>query len=305
MRRIAPLALVWTLLALGLGVAAAGAAPPAGLADGPSLSTMALGPNDFASARVVSQGHREAGRGAVAVYTRDFAPGARAERSPLLSAWNEVALLVDETAARSELAAIRSTLASPGGRAAVGRSFKTGFTRSAKLRITSLTVSRPTTLGIGVDSLRFAITFKTRVGRFHVAYAFVRVDRAIGQIVLLGHPGKIIAAGDVKRLAVAQRERFRKGFTITRGEVAVTGTAAQGSTLGADHVGRWDGGPSEFAYQWSRCDSAGVCTSIPGAVGQTYTVTAEDAGKTLKVTVTGKNSVSTFTAESGQTTAVA
>ena len=261
MRRLVPLALVWTLLALVLGGAAAGAAPPANLADGPSLSTMALGPNDFASARVIAQGHQEA-EGAVAVYTRDFAPGARAQRTPLLAAWNEVALLADETAARSELASVRATLASAGGRAAVGRSFKDGFTRSARLKVTSLTVSRPTSLGIGVDSLRFGITFKTRLGRFHVAYAFVCVDRAVGQILLLGRPGRIVAAGDVKRLGIAQRDRFRKGFTITRGEVVLAGAPTQGSTLTANHTGRWDGGPAEFTYQWSRCDATGACTPI-------------------------------------------
>jgi hypothetical protein len=128
-------------------------------------------------------------------------------------------------------------------------------------------------------------------------FAFVRVDRAIGQILLLGRPGKIIAAGDVKRLAVAQRERFRKGFTITRGEVVLTGTAMQNSTLTANHTGRFDGGPSEFAYQWSRCDTTGACTPIAGATGPTYTLGPEDARHWVKVTVTGRNTVSSLTAE--------
>ena len=167
------------------------------------------------------------------------------------------------------------------------------------MKITSLAVSRATSLGTGVDAVRFAITFKTPVGRFHLVFAFVRVDRAIGQILLLGRPRKIIAAGDVKRLAVAQRERFRKGFTITRGEVVLSGTPTQGSTLTASHTGRFDGGPSEFAYQWSRCDATtGACTPIAGATNATYTLGTEDAGQRVKVTVTGRNTVSSLTVES-------
>jgi hypothetical protein len=301
MRRFAPLALVWTLVALALGVAAAGAETNP-LPDGPALSTMALGPNDFAAARVAGQGHVDS-EGAVAAYVREFAPGARAVRSALLAASNEVALLADETAAREVTSSVRAALASPAGRAALGNSFRSSFTRSSKLKIISLAVSRPTTLGIGADAFRFAITFKTRVGRFHLVFAFVRVDRAIGQILLLGRQGKIIAAGDLKRLAAAQRDRFRKAFTITTGQVVLAGTlygetAKRGSTLTANHTGRFDGGPSEYAYQWSRCDPTGACTPIEGATSATYAPTEADVDRRVKVTVTARNSVSSITVES-------
>lgn len=305
MHRFVTIAVSWALLALALGVAAATAATAAGPADGPALATMALRADDFAAARVTAQGEVES-EGAVAAYARDFAPGARPRRSSLLGASNEVALLADETAARTDLASLRRMLASASGRAAMGRAFRNGFTQSSKLAVTSLVVSRASSLGVGVDSLRFAITFKTRLGRFHVVLAFVRVDRAVGQILLLGRPGKIIAAGDVKRLGAAQRDRLRAGFTITRGQVPVTGTPTVGSTLQADHRGKglWDGGPSEFSYGWSRCDAAGACTPIPGAINETYTVTPEDAGQTLKVSVTGRNAVSSLTVDSAPTAAV-
>lgn len=303
MRRLAPLALVWTFLALALGVAAAGAAPPASLPDGPALSVMALGPNDFASARVVAQGHQPPD-GAVDAYARDFASGSRAGRTPLIAATNYVALHASEADARAEVAAARLALGSARGRADFAKSFTTGFTQGSKLKVTKVTVSRPTSLGIGVDSLRWGIAFKTRVGRIHVAFAFVRLDRAVGTIILVARPGRMVAVGDMKRLGLAQRNRFRAGFTITdRGGPAVTGLATLGSTLTSDR-GRWNGGPSEVAYQWSRC-SAGTCTPIAGAVGQTYVVTPEDAGSTLKVTVTAKNSVSSASADSAESAAVA
>src|SRR5687768_561435 len=162
MRRLVPLALVWTLLALALGVVAAGAAPPVSLPDGPELSVMALGPNDFARARVTAQGHQDP-NGAVAAYARDFAPGSRAGRTPLVAATNYVELLAAESEARANLATVRLALSTPRGRADFGRSFATGFTQGSKLKVTSFAVSRPTSLGIGVDSLRWGVTLETRV----------------------------------------------------------------------------------------------------------------------------------------------
>ena len=303
MRRVAPLVLVWTLLALALGVVAVGAATSASLPDGPELSLMALGPNDFARARVAAQGHMDVD-GTVAAYARDFAPGATAGRTPLIAATNYVELLASESEARAYLATARLSLSTPRGRSDFAKSFAKSFSQGSKLKVNSVAVSRATSLGVGVDSLRWGVTLKTRVGRIHVAFVFVRVDRAVGTILLVARPGKIVALGDVKRLGVAQRDRFRKGFTITRGAPLVTGTATRGSTLSAEHVGRWDGGPSEFAYQWSRCDASGACTPIAGATGQAYVVAPEDAGSYLKVNVTAKNSVSALAVDSPPTTPV-
>jgi hypothetical protein len=291
------------LLAVALGTVAASAASAASPPDGPELSLMALGARDFARARVAKEGQVDP-EGAVAAYARDFAPGSRAGRTPLIVAGNHVALLRAESEARAQLATLRLAISSPRGRADFGRSFAKSFSRGSGLRVRSVAVSRVTSLGIGVDSLRWGVTMQTRAGRLHVAFVLVRVDRALGTIVLVGRPGRIVALADVKRLGTAQRNRFRTGFTITRGAPAVTGAATQGSTLTAEHLGRWNGGPSEFAYQWSRCDAAAACTPIPGAAGQTYVVAPADAGAFLKVTVTARNTVSTLAVDSPPTAQV-
>jgi hypothetical protein len=50
-------------------------------------------------------------------------------------------------------------------------------------------------------------------------------------------------------------------------------------------AGSWDNVTGPFAYQWSRCLGS-ACQAIPGATGTSYTATAADAGRSLKVAVT-------------------
>ncbi|CAB4935584.1 unannotated protein [freshwater metagenome] len=57
--------------------------------------------------------------------------------------------------------------------------------------------------------------------------------------------------------------------------------------------GGWDNDPGTYAYQWRRCPSKsanGSCTSIPGATGSTYELTAADGGTYVRVNVTARNS---------------
>jgi hypothetical protein len=85
----------------------------------------------------------------------------------------------------------------------------------------------------------------------------------------------------------------------------ISGTPQVGQTLTASN-GTWtsDTTPT-YTYQWNRCDSAGNnCAAITGATAQTYTVAAADVDKTLRVTVTGKNSSGSASASSAQTAAV-
>jgi hypothetical protein len=63
----------------------------------------------------------------------------------------------------------------------------------------------------------------------------------------------------------------------------ITGTPTQGQTLKEGH-GKWTNSPTSYRYQWQRCDPTGAsCTAIPGAVAQVFTLTAADAGHTLRV----------------------
>ncbi|MCU1481526.1 MAG: hypothetical protein JWQ19_2312 [Subtercola sp.] len=61
----------------------------------------------------------------------------------------------------------------------------------------------------------------------------------------------------------------------------ITGTVAVGSTLTA-HPGAWSPAPVTFAYKWQR-----GATTIAGATGATYKLTAADAGYSVFVFVTG------------------
>ena len=67
----------------------------------------------------------------------------------------------------------------------------------------------------------------------------------------------------------------------------ITGTEQVGQTLTADTSGISDVNGltnPQFAYQWIRSDS-GSDTNIPGATGQTYTLTDDDEGNSIKVQV--------------------
>lgn len=75
---------------------------------------------------------------------------------------------------------------------------------------------------------------------------------------------------------------------------AVSGTAVVGQQLSAD-PGRWEGAPTEFAYQWLRCppgvrpgDTTG-CAPIAEATSPRYALGGEDVGARDLVLVTATN----------------
>jgi outer membrane protein assembly factor BamB len=62
-----------------------------------------------------------------------------------------------------------------------------------------------------------------------------------------------------------------------------------GQTLSVT-TGSWTNDPSSYAYEWLDCDSTGDnCTSIPNAIGDTYTLTSSDIGSTIEASVTATN----------------
>ena len=73
------------------------------------------------------------------------------------------------------------------------------------------------------------------------------------------------------------------------GEPAITGTAQAGQELTADAspIMDADGLPSSFTYQWHRVDADGMSNpaDITDATAATYSLTAADAGKKVKVKV--------------------
>jgi hypothetical protein len=76
---------------------------------------------------------------------------------------------------------------------------------------------------------------------------------------------------------------------------SITGSAHVGKVLTA-HNGTWSGStPITYAYQWTRCSSAGAgCVPIgEAAQSQTYILTSDDLGHRLRVIVSATNSAGT------------
>jgi hypothetical protein len=86
----------------------------------------------------------------------------------------------------------------------------------------------------------------------------------------------------------------------------ISGTPMEGQTLvGAD--GTWAGAaPITFTYVWSRCDATGAaCAPIAGATSKTYVLVAADTDKTLRLSVTAKNTPGSQTQTSAPTAVIA
>ena len=84
----------------------------------------------------------------------------------------------------------------------------------------------------------------------------------------------------------------------------ITGTPRVGETLTAQN-GTWSNSPTAFQYQWLRCNPAGEsCANVVGAIQRTYLLTSADAGRTMRVRVTGINADGATNARSAQTAVV-
>ena len=85
----------------------------------------------------------------------------------------------------------------------------------------------------------------------------------------------------------------------------VSGSVVQGQTLSGSS-GTWTGSPAPtFGFQWQRCNSGGgSCADVVGQTATTYSLGAADVGSTLRVVVTGTNSVSSASATSAVTAVV-
>jgi uncharacterized delta-60 repeat protein len=86
----------------------------------------------------------------------------------------------------------------------------------------------------------------------------------------------------------------------------ISGTAIEGEALRVNPPGAWSGSPEiQRTYQWRRCDSAGAnCLDIASATATTYTLTAADLGRTIRVRETATNADGTGSADSAATTVV-
>jgi hypothetical protein len=84
----------------------------------------------------------------------------------------------------------------------------------------------------------------------------------------------------------------------------ISGTARVGQTLTASN-GTWSNSPTDFTYQWLRCNtSGGSCVSAPNGTQKTYTLVGADAGHKMRVRVTASNADGNASAESEPTDTV-
>ena len=144
----------------------------------------------------------------------------------------------------------------------------------------------------------------------NLTYRWQRCDAATGLTCsdIVGQAARTykVAAADVGsrlQIVVTATNSAGTGWAVVQTGVAITavpinraapkisGVAQAGQTL-TGSTGTWDGTmPISYAYQWRRCDTAGLnCRSIPGATATTYVVAGSDVGHTLREFVTATNS---------------
>jgi hypothetical protein len=273
----------------------------------PTTAELALAAADFPQgAKVLKQRYVKATAPATSSYSREFRPGARAGSTTLLLLEVEAGLYPTPEDAAAEVREFRRMLASKNGRTLFANALAAGFRQESKVKLKRVAVSSPVSVGTGQSSMHASATFVLANGR-QVALHFVLVQTDRAMAFLLATPvGPRFPKADVRALARLQGDRLQRSFTVASvAPPTVTGTAAPTQTLTAS-AGDWSGAPSQYAYQWSRCDStATTCADIPGATSATYVVAAEDTGSVLRATVVARNSVSSSTATSAVTGPVA
>ena len=90
------------------------------------------------------------------------------------------------------------------------------------------------------------------------------------------------------------------GAPQTAAAPTLSGSANEGATLSASS-GTWSQ-PGTYAYQWQRSGDGGTAwSSIAGATGTSYTLTASDVGLELRVLVSASNAYGTGVAASSAT----
>lgn len=104
-----------------------------------------------------------------------------------------------------------------------------------------------------------------------------------------------LTVGSAMSVQIAGVNTMLVQYTLALAPTAVTAptTGSAAPRTGVPQTattGTWDSQPTDYGYQWQRCDAAGAgCTAIAGATARAYTPVAADIGSTLRVAVQAAN----------------
>jgi hypothetical protein len=126
--------------------------------------------------------------------------------------------------------------------------------------------------------------------------AFKPAARALLLLLMLAMTGSI---GSIAS-SLAQAEDVFTDISLP----TITGTAVEGKILSETH-GVWSTPPTGYVDQWQRCNSSGnKCEGIAKATTQTYRLTAQDVGFTIRVAESASNANGAVTPAVSEPTAV-
>jgi sugar lactone lactonase YvrE len=124
----------------------------------------------------------------------------------------------------------------------------------------------------------------------------------------LSAPAAVAVTGDgltyIANTPLGTVDRLAPALPSISAAPTPSGTATQGQTLTATS-GIWANAPTSYSYGWERCNATGgACAPVAGATATTYTLTAEDAGSTIRSLVTATNVSGSATVPSTPTTVI-
>jgi hypothetical protein len=296
------------LAAVGATARSAAATPSAVPPGTPNLARIALAPADVPGGRVLHQGYFT-DADLVAGYDREFKAGASIGHSRALSLEHELDVLEDAADAHASFAGAKTIFGSPGGRALLTKSIIDELRKDVKGKgAVKVTYGKIRSLSVGNETFVQPVTITLlKLIRFSFVISITREDRLLSVVYVMGQPGGKVAIADIARLQRLVAGRIVTALTpVNTALPTITGTATEGQILtGTD--GTWTNTPTVFTRTWLKCDATGAnCVAIPGATASTYTVTATDAGATLRfsVTATTPSGTPTTPAVSAQTAVV-
>jgi hypothetical protein len=271
----------------------------------PALSSLVLSPADFRSGATgsVEASVTVSGR---PVFVRIFRSGVRIGAAPLLGAVSLAMLEPDASTAAYDFTSLNLSAQTKAGRLALAKAWAVDFAKGAskkKLVVKQTVAGAP--VEVGSSALRLPVTIKTNLGTMRLSLEVAQTDRVLAIVVLMGRLNGRLDGSDAAHALAAAEQHLQEAFTVANTTApTISGTQTQGQVVSVDE-GNWTGAPSGFTYSWSRCDTSGAnCTAIVDATANSYTLTAADAGSTLRVTVTGANSVTSQVGVSSATAVV-